>query len=55
MPFEVNFDSCLAGLRAGATAGAKVSVARSERIKNIKNRRVKQANQAIFVDRMLGF
>ena len=55
MPFELNFDSCLAGMRVGATAGARVGVARRERIKNIKNRRVKEANQAFCVDRILGF
>ena len=55
MPFELNFDSCLAGMRVGATADARVGVARRERIKNIKNRRVKEGNQAFCVDRMLGF
>ena len=55
MPFELNFDSCLAGMRVGATVGARVGVARRERIKNIKNRRAKEANQAFCVDRMLGF
>ena len=39
----------------GATVGAEVGVARSERIKNIKNRRANEANQAFCVDRMLGF
>ena len=55
MPFELKYDSCLAGMRVGATVGATLGVARRERIKNIKNRRVKEANQAFCVDRMLGF
>ena len=55
MSFELYYDSCLTGIVAGATGGAGVGVARSERIKNIQNRRAKEANQAFCVDLMLVF
>ena len=38
MSFELYYDSCLAGIVVGATAGVGVGVARSERIQNIKNK-----------------